>query len=256
MKISRQYLDQHYWKGEESIHVIAEALGTYPNKVRRAILAEYGKMRTKSEAQKLALKNGVSVHPTEGRHRREDEKTNISKSVAENWDSISEAERNRRSKAAKKRWEKIPKTKRQLMSTRAAAGVRRAAKEGSSLEKFLLDKLKELGYNTLFHQEAIEGTDKMHVDLLIPSSKTAIEVDGPSHFLPIWGEESLANHQKWDKEKNAILLKNGFNVIRIKLYVNTISQHNKRQVLEQLNEHLKALTDKTSKLVEIEVKHG
>ena len=98
MVITRQYIDEHYWKGKKSIHVIADALGTYPNKIRRAIMAEFGSLRTKSEAQKAALKSGTSKHPTEGRERTDTEKLNISKSVATNWGGISEAEREKRSK--------------------------------------------------------------------------------------------------------------------------------------------------------------
>lgn len=252
--IDKSYIDEHYWKQEKSIHVIADTLGTYPNKVRRAILACYPKLRDKGEAQVAALKSGTSKHPTKGRTRSEAEKNNISSSIAKKWEGISDEERGRRVKAAQKRWKKIPKEKRKMMSLLAAEGVRKAAKEGSSLEKFLLDELTIRGYNILFHSEALEGTTKMHVDLLVPESKTAIEIDGPSHFLPIWGDESLANHQKWDKEKNAILLKNGFNVIRVKLYVNTISRHNRNEVLSQLESHLTGLTTKSSQLIEIEVR--
>lgn len=253
--IDKDYIDEHYWTKEQSIHVMAKALGTYPNKVRRAILAFYPDgLRSKSEAQAKALEHGTSKHPTKGRTRTEEEKANISEAVAEKWGNITPQEREKRVKAAKKRWKKIPKEKRALMSALAAEGVRKAAKEGSNLEKFLLDELTKQGYNILFHSEAIEGTNKMHVDLLVPESQTAIEIDGPSHFLPIWGNESLENHKKWDKEKNAILMKNGFNVIRVKLMVNTVSLHNKRDVLKKLISHLNGLTTKSSKLIEIEVK--
>lgn len=251
--IDKDYLQKTYWDEGKSIHVIAEALNTYPNKVRRSIIKIYGKLRTKSEAQKNALALGVSKHPTEGRERSEAERKNISKSVAKKWDEISDDERERRVVESKKRWDKIPKEKRADMSKKAAEAVRKAAKEGSYLERFLLDELKKQGYNILFHQEAIGGT-KMHVDLFVPEIKTAIEIDGPSHFYPIWGAESLANHKKWDAEKNAILMKNGFHIIRVKVMANTLSLHNKTETLNQLIEHLKRLTLETSpQLLEIEV---
>lgn len=254
LNITKEYIDEHYWKNGESIHIMAKDLGTYPNKIRRTILSFYPSLRTKSEAQSISLKNGFSKHPTKGKERTEEEKASISSSVAENWKGISKKERTRRVKEARNRWNKIPKDKKKAMSIKAAEGVRRAAKEGSSLEKYLLDELKNSGYNMLFHVDAIEGTNKMHVDLLVPESRTAIEVDGPSHFFPIWGQESLENHQKWDKEKNIMLTKNGFNVIRVKLYVNTISLRVKREVLQKLLSHLNDLVDKSSKLIEIEVK--
>jgi very-short-patch-repair endonuclease len=253
--ISREYLQLHYWDNKESIHEIAEKLDTYPNRVRRSILEFWPKLRTKAQAQKNALKRGTSVHPTEGRNRTTDEKTKISKSVAKRWENITEDERGRRVKAAQERWAKIPYDIRLDMSKKAAAGVRRAAKEGSYLEKFLLDELRKRGYNILFHEEAIKGSEKMHVDLLVAQSRTCIEIDGPSHFLPIWGEEALQNSISWDNEKNGILLNSGFNVIRVKLLVNTISLRVKREVLEKLLDYIKSFIEKgvKSELIEIEV---
>ena len=46
---------------------IANALGTYPNKIRREAKRLGIQSRTKSTAQKEALKSGRSLHPTEGK---------------------------------------------------------------------------------------------------------------------------------------------------------------------------------------------
>ena len=49
-----------------STYEIAEKYDTYPNKIRRILIKNGKKPRTKSEAQKAAIATGKSVHPTEG----------------------------------------------------------------------------------------------------------------------------------------------------------------------------------------------
>jgi very-short-patch-repair endonuclease len=45
---------------------------------------------------------------------------------------------------------------------------------------------------------------------------TAIEVDGPSHFEPIWGDDSLSRNQKYDNKKTGLILGKGWVLIRVK----------------------------------------
>ena len=52
----------------QSPYQIAKHYETYPNRIRRMLEKANIAMRGKSEAQKLALKSGVSNHPTEGRN--------------------------------------------------------------------------------------------------------------------------------------------------------------------------------------------
>jgi very-short-patch-repair endonuclease len=254
--LDKDYIDEHYWKQEKSIHQIAEELGTYPNKVRRAILQHYSKLRDKSKAQSLALSQGRHKHPTRGTNRSQETKDKISLSVASKWKGISEDERQRRVNLAKERWASMPDDGRAEMSKKAIDAFRKAAKEGSRLEKFLLDELRRAGYSVMFHTEAIAESEKMHVDLIVPELQAAIEVDGPSHFFPIWGEESLRQHIQWDNEKNGLLINAGYTVIRIKVYVNTVSRRVELEVLDKLLFHLKKLKDEglTKQYIEIEVK--
>ena len=43
--------------------------------------------------------------------------------------------------------------------------------------------------------------NRLEIDLYVTDLQTAIEVDGPSHFEPVWGEENLIKNQRSDKQK-------------------------------------------------------
>ena len=55
--------------------------------------------------------------------------------------------------------------------------------------------------------------ENLEIDLFIPALKTAIEIDGPAHFLPIWGQQSLERHIRADAQKAGLLINRGFVVL-------------------------------------------
>ena len=134
---------------EWSTHKIAKKFGTYPNKINRILKKNGRPVRTKSEAQKAALKSGTATHPTEGKTRSDEVKQKISDKVHSYWEAMPETERKRRVQIAKDLWEAIPDDKKEEMRQAATEGIRIAAKEGSKAEKFLVDKLEEDGYNAI-----------------------------------------------------------------------------------------------------------
>ena len=73
-------LERLHLTENKSWQEIATELGTYPNKLIRAARRLGVTIRTKAEAQKMALKNGKK-HPTKGRQRTEVEKLRISEAV-------------------------------------------------------------------------------------------------------------------------------------------------------------------------------
>jgi hypothetical protein len=58
-----------------------------------------------------------------------------------------------------------------------------------------------------------------------------IEVDGPTHSLPIFGEEQLARTIASDLKKNGLLHDAGYGLLRVKQLAKNMSEHFRRLVL-------------------------
>lgn len=215
---------------DSNVTRVAEEFNTYPNQIRR-LAQKYGlTLVSKSEAQKRNLDQGLVKHPTEGRKRRPDELVKISEGIAESW---TDERKEEQSKHSLKFWKKMTAAEKKDRLQKANAGIRVASKEGSKLEKYLFAGLIKEGFRVNFHVEHKLGNERLHIDLLLPAKKIAIEVDGPSHFRPIWGEDSLKRNRKTDRQKSGLLLAAGFKVIRIK-QEERISQKYLRDTLSEL----------------------
>jgi very-short-patch-repair endonuclease len=189
-KVINCYLNENM-----STYEIAKKFKTYPNKIRRELIKNGIEIRDHSEAQSKALETGVAKHPTKGKKVKQETKDKIGESMLNNWKNMPSKER---------RYE-------------SALALRRASIEGSRLEKYLMNGLMGMGYSVSMHYLFAE---KQHIDLFISLSTKnlkgiAIEVDGPTHFKPIWGKDSLAKRQKSDNKKTGLLLSNGFALIRV-----------------------------------------
>jgi very-short-patch-repair endonuclease len=206
-ELTFEYLDTEYNKKERSFAEIANDLGTYSNKVRRAAIQLGIQPRSKSQAQSLALKHGRIEHPTEGKKRDE--------------------------------------------------SVRHKIADGAKMENFVLNKLRSLGYVVQFHRKGLLSNERLEVDLFLPELKTVIEIDGPSHFLPIWGEESLARNLKADAQKTGLLITRGFAIIRVKHISKHVSEKQMRDLTEKIIEQVelidKKFPTKKKRLIQIEV---
>jgi very-short-patch-repair endonuclease len=67
---------------------------------------------------------------------------------------------------------------------------------------------------------------------------TIIEVDGPSHFLPVWGEDRLQKQMKADLDKNGLILSKGFVMIRIKALKTRLSLVDEEDLKNLVLKHL------------------
>lgn len=210
-----EYIADQYFNKNKSVIIIAEELGTYPNKVRRALKKAGYSLRNKSQAQTNALKTGVHKHPTKGTKRSEETKDAIANSVAKSWDNLPKKELDRRRKLAKKMWQEKPESEKQAMHKKAKLAILDAAKNGSKPEKFLMKKLAENNYEYVFHaKELLPKPYKHEFDFYLPELNLVIEIDGHFHRNSVWGIEHLKSMQELDQRKNKLLLENGYCIIR------------------------------------------
>jgi len=222
-----------YQNKQWSTYQIAESLGTYPNKIRRILKNSGVELRDSSSAQKNALDQGRATHPTEGYESSSETKEKISESQGKVWDALDEEGKKYRSEIGKKSWEQKKEDEKQELIARAQDAVRESSKHGSKLERFLLSELGKQNIKVEFHKERWLRNQKLQVDLYLPTYRTAIEVDGPSHFKPVWGTKNLEHNIKADQQKTGLILGNGLVLIRIK-QTQSITQRYMRQVLQKL----------------------
>jgi very-short-patch-repair endonuclease len=232
------------YRGGDSPYKIAKELGTNPTKIRRILERSGEKTRNKSDAQKLALKNGSAKHPTKGRTRTEEEKSKISTSAVRYWDNATQEKKDWRSEVSKKIWESIPEDKLKDMRDKAIKAIQMAAKTGSKLEKEVCNILTSLGYAYKTHETVFMiSTKNLEVDIYIPSISTIIEIDGLSHFEPIWGEEALQKQIGFDTQKEGIIKSKGFNLIRIENKCSSFAIKRINDLKNNLNNVLKEISN-------------
>lgn len=212
----KQILIKEYNDNKKSFKDIAQQYNTYPNKVRRDAIKYNLKIRDKKEAQKNALSTGRIKHPTKGKKRPDNVKQKIGLSVLESWEKLDNNEIEERKNKARINWEKKTDDEKSNILKQANDAVRQSSKTGSKLEKFLFAKLLGLGYTVEFHKEQSILNTKLQIDLFVPTLNTAIEVDGPSHFEPVWGDDALKRNKKYDNKKTGLIIGKGLFLIRIK----------------------------------------
>jgi len=259
MKFAEQHkelLVRAYKREKRSTYDIAEELNTYPNKILRALKYLNINMRSKSSAQSNAIKQGRHTHPTKGKVRTEESKIKISEGMAKHWKDMEEEEREERSKKARQQWESMSESDKENLRKKAAEAVLKASREGSKIEKFLFNSLTNSGYSVLFHKKGLID-DKFELDLFIPELKVAIEIDGPAHFFPIWGEEALQKNIRSDIQKSGLILGAGFVMIRVKNISKSLSKKSQRDtlntVLSALQDVEKKFPAKKDRYIEFEV---
>lgn len=209
-------LHKEYEIGLKSFRDIASEYGTYANKVRRDAIRFKINIRDKSVAQKNALQNGKSQHPTQGKERSEETKNKIGAGVMTSWEKLDDETLEKRKEKARQNWENLPEEVKENILHEANTAVRQASKTGSKLELFLFNALLHDGFAVEFHKEQNLLNTKLQLDLFLPKINIAIEVDGPSHFAPVWGEDTLKRNKRYDNKKTGLILGKGLALIRIR----------------------------------------
>ena len=255
MQVNDEYVIKRYQEGC-SCAEIAEEIGTYSKKIERILKKNNVTIRSKAEAMKLAIEKGRADHPTEGKKMSDETKLAISKGVEKAWKEMPEESKKQFVEGAKKRWDDMDPVKKKEMQSKAGAALREACIEGSKAERFLKEKIQEMGYEVVMHKKGlIQGN--FEIDLLLPELKTIIEVDGPQHFLPIFGEEKLAETVKLDSIKNGLLIGKGFCVIRIKYLCKGMNLSVERRLWDVVEEAVAKVAanfpPKSKRFIELEI---
>jgi very-short-patch-repair endonuclease len=256
-KIDEGYVIEQYQKNS-STYSIAKELDTYPKKIERILKKNGVTLRSRSQAQANAIKTGRSKHPTKGEKRSEEDKNKISKGKELSWKNTSQEDREKFAQQAKKRWEKMPPDKKKEMMEKAGRALRIAAIEGSKAEKFLQKKLNEMGFDVILHKkDLIEGN--FEIDLFLPELNTIIEIDGPQHFLPVFGEKKLQEVIKFDSIKNGLLVSKGFCVVRVRYLCKNMSRAVERRLWDLVSKEVGKIKDKfptkNKRFIELEIGH-
>ena len=124
---SHQYLVEEYVDKQRSTHEIADDLGTYPNKVRRALIKHGIPVRNRSDAQTAALKNGTQSHPTKGAPLSPEHREKIGERTLNVWSTMTNEEKIRRSELSRTQWDKMGDDQREHLQDMALEAVRKTA---------------------------------------------------------------------------------------------------------------------------------
>lgn len=211
----KQFLLDRYVNGTDSAYVLAKELEIYENKIYRA-LRKYGfPRRSKGEAQRNALKKGTAAHPVKGKERPMSVKNKIGQKMHNYWKNIDKNDLEKRIEKSREIWYSIPEEIRKKWQKKANVSLRRASTEGSKFEKVLLSGLTLNGFKCEVHKKFMWENTECSIDIYLPIEGVAIELNGVSHFMPIFGEDRLKKTIERDLMKVEQLLANGYSVISI-----------------------------------------
>jgi very-short-patch-repair endonuclease len=222
---------------------IAAKLDTYTSKITRTLKEMGVELRTRSEAQSSYLV-GTDNHPTKGKERPVSVRKKISAGVHDTWTNKPESEKDEMRQKMRDIWNAQTPEFHKARREAAHKAIRKASMEGSQIEKFMLIALRDFGYKVEFHRKNLIPNENLELDLFLPGLKTVIEIDGPTHFKPIWGEEKLKKNQKADRQKSGLVQAAGYCMLRIKYDIKYWSEIQAQIIVEQVVEHLEKIKDK------------
>lgn len=217
VEINAQIVRELYVEQGLSMRKVAEQVGVPLATLSRFMKKQGISSRSKGEAQKNFLKE--NDHQMKGRRHTAETKKKISSSLGEFWDSLSDEEREEVKKkigsAWRRKWAGMSDSERKLMMEGLSSKARDAQGQGSRLERFIAEELRNRGYVVEERTTHYTAGKDFEVDLALPKELIAIEVDGPTHFLPIYGEEHLEQQRERDARKDEMINAVGYSVLRI-----------------------------------------
>jgi very-short-patch-repair endonuclease len=249
-----------YLEEKKSVPIIAKEFGTNETKIRRALKFLGVEIRSYAEAQSIAIASGVAKHPTKGKKLSKKTIDLISANRSQAWIDLSESEKQKFRDTKKDQWEKMSESAKSELRAAAYAAIRESAEIGSKTERYVSAALEEEGYGVIIHARNLIQSQALEVDMFIPDLKTAVEIDGPSHFEPVWGEDRLRKQQSADTVKQGLLLNNGYVLIRVKQLDRSMSVKRMKDVYELILLELRKIEEEFPpagrRLIEMEIKDG
>lgn len=217
-EINEQEVRRLYLEEGLSMRRVAKEVGA-PLATLSRFMKKFGiTARDKATAQKNYLKD--HDHQMKGRKHTDETKKQISASLGEFWDSLSDDEREEFKRkigsAWQRKWASMSEAERKLAMQDLSLKAKQAQGKGSALEHFIAEGLRERGYTVEERSTRYTAGKDFEVDLALPNEMIAIEVDGPTHFLPIHGEEHLAQQQERDTRKDDMVNAAGLSVLRVR----------------------------------------
>lgn len=209
------------------------------------------KKRNKSEAQKNYIKR-TGTHQRTGTTHSDETKEQISDTMKDVYDSPRGDEiREKISQQRQEEWAAMSEAERVeiLENLKKSSRERAMSGEGSNFENFLAEKLEEQGYNVEVRTKQYTPGQKFHVDIALPDDKIIIEVDGPTHWSPIYGDDELRKVQDKDSQKDKTLTSMGWNVLRVQDSSGSTTRARFVRVLEQVESIQKYKGKKTTHYV-------
>lgn len=228
-----QTIHKMYHEEMKTWQEIGEALNKNPSSLRKWAKKRGFISRSKEEAQKAALSSGRAIHPTKGKKLSEATKIRISESQGQRWDKMTDEEIESIRQTSKELWENMPDDEKQERIQKATSKIRDTAAVGSKLENYLHEELLKAGYKVAFHKKHALKNAQLELDMLLTDYGIVIEVDGPSHFKPVWGEDKLKQTQQADQQKNGLIIASNFKIIRVQ-QKQKVTQRYMRRLWEQL----------------------
>lgn len=209
-------LQQKYISENKSLRIIAKELGSSVSSVYKALVSFKIPLRDKSAAQKNHLKK--SQHPRKGQKLSQQEKERISEGMAKYWDNLSPQEKDKKVQEIAASWHNTWKNYSAKQKQDILDRLILAQKPGQSsqLEEKIADELRKRNYIIEVRSKNYIPGEDFHVDIALPNDKFIIEIDGPMHFMPVFGPEKLKKALDLDERKNKILIAAGYSVIRIR----------------------------------------
>ena len=238
MSLDENLIRRFYQDEGKSLREVAKTLGVSAPTLSR-YMKKYGIVaRDKAQAQKNYLNN--NEHQMKGRSHSDETKQKISNSIGEFWESLSheeeEALRAKIGSAWKKKWASMSQQARSAMIEGLSNKAKESQGDGSRFERFVAHELRKAGYLVEERTTNYTAGKSFEIDIALPKEKIAIEIDGPSHFLPIYGEKQLFAQQERDERKNKMVNSSGYSVLRIRDNNGAMSKLRINKIIEAIKE--------------------